>query len=300
MKKLKFYLAAFSITVFAFMVGCNNDTGSDVTTDLLKVTVNEGTSSTYKQGTTVVYNWSVVSGEKMNSLVITPSKGSAETKNLGNNVGSLSGSYTYPISATETQGTVITIKFVATDAKTAFTETKSFIIVANSPLMTVTNSGVIYHILGAKQGAWDLMTNAGVPEGGGASRYLGSNKDMINVENSTVGLFEKKWVAGNTTRFVKVTGFDYANATVDGAKDAYSKGTEIGEGGSTFATLKSPVSCGISDIFIAKLRGAENYAVIKIEEILDDGAVSNDDYIKFSYKKASTAKAGGKTLMVNF
>jgi hypothetical protein len=301
MKNLNFYLSVFVLAFFALMTGCSNDTGNGVTTDPLKLTVTESGTSTYKPGTDVVYSFNAVSSEKMSNLVVTPSKGAPETIPLGNDKGSKSGTYTYKIAATEVVGTDITIKFVATDAVTSFTETKTFKVVGNAVPLAVSNTGYVYHILGAKQGAWDLVANAGVSEGSTATRYVGTNKDMINVENTAVGAFEKKFVAGNTTRFVKATGFDYTNATLEAAKAAYTAGTALGEaGGTTLATLKSPVTCALGEIYVAKLRGADNYAVIKIEEILDDGATSNNDYIKFSYKKATTAKRGGKTIMEYF
>lgn len=297
-------LATLMFTFMNVMTSCTDDDGEDIVADPLNITVEETGTPTYTPGTTVNYSITITSGEKMKTLTveINGAIDEAFTKDLNNQTGTVTipGGYDYMIPTSANPGDQISIVFKAEDKKTTDSDTKIITVVAEETPIAGEHSGVIYHILGPYQGAWDLVNDEGVSEGGSANRYTGSNKDMINIENVDPGDFIHGWVAGNTTRFVKVTGFDYANATVEGAKAAYESGSPIGDHSYSAGDTGTgnPVMVSEGDIIVAKIRGNDEYAVIKIEAINDTGVEDNKDDITFSYKKASMTKVGGKTLMV--
>lgn len=305
MKKINFLLLGF---LFALIIGlttsCSDDEGGDpVTTDPLKITVTEEDGATHYPGSDVVFTVNVTSSEKMQDVVVTPTNngtpGAPQTFDLGNEKGSKTLSFTFSIPADAAMGSTIALEFVATDKQESKAASVSFVVSAPT---TEVAGGVVYHILGASQGAWDLVTNTGVSEGGSANRYLGENKDMINrepVAGKTAFLAEI--VAGNETRFVKNNEFDYANATLEAALAAFAAGEPHGKGqtsmdpgdGSLYNT-HDPVAVATGDIFIAKIRGTEDYAVINITNV--SGTSSADGKIEFTYKKKdpSYAKKAGK------
>ncbi len=141
-------------------------------------------------------------------------------------------------------------------------------------------SGKLYHVKATTgSGAWDLVTNAGK-----FSADSDADKDMTQSSVATSG---STWVAGwqinksNITKFVKVKNFDYAKATVRNAKAAFDAGIAL--------SFVSPVA--LNDIYIAKLREQEEYAVIKITKITPTDATGTTDQSKgsleFTYKKKS-------------
>lgn len=140
-----------------------------------------------------------------------------------------------------------------------------------TPLATVKN-GMFYHVAGSLQGAWDLVADALVAAGG-----ANANKDMNNT-NTAGNPFTGSWKSENNTTYVKSNSFDYDNATVESATAAYASGTSN-------ATVSNPV---VGDIFIAKIRGGNDYTVIKITALdANDNtcACGNRGKISFEYKK---------------
>ena len=91
------------------------------------------------------------------------------------------------------------------------------------------------------------------------------------------------WTSGNSTRFVvaDTSTFSYLNASVENTALAYENGSPT--------TFLNNGNLAVGNVIIAKLRGIEDYAVINIEEVYDDGidggTGNNEDYRKFSYKK---------------
>lgn len=141
-----------------------------------------------------------------------------------------------------------------------------------TPLTEVAGGGMIYNLLGSEKGAWDLVADVAK-----SSTDDAADKDLINtttVGSTTPEIFEEEWTCSNGTMYVKATGFDYNNATVESAATAYAAG-------SASATVSD---VAVDDIYVAKLRGGTDYAVLKITAVTvtDD---NNDDVIKFSYKK---------------
>ncbi len=86
--------------------------------------------------------------------------------------------------------------------------------------------------------------------------------------------WKNEWTSMNGTLFVKANSYNYANATLEAAIAAYNAGTPS-------QTVTNPAA---NDIYIAKLRGGNNYVVIKVTNVVE---TTNDnlDKIEFSYKK---------------
>jgi hypothetical protein len=146
-----------------------------------------------------------------------------------------------------------------------FTVTKQ---TANTPL-SVSKSGMFYHIAGSLQGAYNLVNDVLVGAAGAAT-----DKHMINTD-AAGDPFTGKFESGNGTKFVKANAYDFANATEEAAITAYAAGAEL--------TTVTPAA---NDIYIAK--NGTTYFVIKITSIdpADNTcACGNTGKISFDYKK---------------
>lgn len=158
------------------------------------------------------------------------------------------------------------------DGKSASASITVEVASATTPLATEV-MGAFFHIQGTEHGAYDLMTGASVAASGSDA-----DKDMINTD-AAGDPFTGSWMSGtgNNTSFVKVTGFDYADATVESATAAYTAGT----------SSTSVADPAVGDMYVALLRGGTNYAVIMITKVDPDDATSagNKGKIEFDYKK---------------
>jgi len=132
--------------------------------------------------------------------------------------------------------------------------------------------GKFYHILGTKIGAYDLIKNE--------ERIItdsDNDKDMVN--NDVAGVFTGGWVAKNSTLFVKANGFNYNTGTINDAKNVYSAGLPKNN-------MALPVN---GDIYVAKLRGTETYAIIKIianDLLNDECGCTNKGKLTFNFRKS--------------
>ncbi|PLX05086.1 MAG: hypothetical protein C0594_08265, partial [Marinilabiliales bacterium] len=106
-----------------------------------------------------------------------------------------------------------------------------------------------------------------------------SVQDMVNL-NVGAGLFSAGWESYSNTLFKRENWYDYDNATVETAVDAYTGGTITG--------LPKPYTYDIEvgDYYIANIRETDEYAVVKVVSI---DTTSNDDIdkIEFEYKKVN-------------
>ncbi len=131
------------------------------------------------------------------------------------------------------------------------------------------------NIQGTNSGAFDLvaLTNKSASD-------AAPGKDMIDSDANTA-LWEKSFNAGTSgTLYAKLSlAFDYATATDLTIKEAYEAGNAI--------DTQTDVAAG--DIFVAKLRGLDQYALIKVTFISTDtdgtGSGKNNEYMEFSVKK---------------
>jgi len=132
--------------------------------------------------------------------------------------------------------------------------------------------GKFYHILGTNPGAFDLIKNE--------ERLItqsDNDKDLAN--NDGVGVFSGGWIAKNSTMFVKAVGFNYNTGTTNDAKNVYAAGSPKNN-------VILPVN---GEIYVAKLRGTETYAIIKVianDLLNDECGCSNKGKLTFSFKKS--------------
>jgi len=144
---------------------------------------------------------------------------------------------------------------------------------ATTPLGTEVN-GAFFHVGGSLEGAYDLVNDGVVAASGNEA-----DKDMKNTDMAG-DPFTGSWEAGagNGTTFVLDNSYDYANASVETAAAAYAAGTATNQ-------VNNPSD---GDIYIARLRGGSDFAVIKIANVdPTDNTCSclNLGKITFDYKK---------------
>jgi hypothetical protein len=166
-------------------------------------------------------------------------------------------------------------RFTLTDNNNK-TRTVNITVTVNDPVpLDNEKTGAFFHIAGSLQGAYDLITAQPIA-GTGASADP-SRQDMKNTD-AAGDIFSGSWTAANATLFVKSNSFDYENATEASAAAAYDDGTPG-------PNINNPF---IGDIYIAKLRGTDDYAVIQITDVNPTDntcACGNRGKITFDFKK---------------
>lgn len=176
--------------------------------------------------------------------------------------------FTYKYKVNETEGT-IKLVFSVTDkrGKTSSKEHTLTIkpVVVSTPMEYTTAGGIIANKMGPDDSAWDLALNV-------RRKGIDTDKDMQNPTSSTVWI--KGWDGVRNTTFVKANSFAFETATVEAATEAFKAGT----------ALAQVTNVAVNDIYIAKIKGGNNYAVIIITYADDDIAL-NAEKIEFSYKK---------------
>ncbi len=98
-------------------------------------------------------------------------------------------------------------------------------------------------------------------------------RDSIVAANPFTG--NTRWGSRNGSKFVKAPGFDWANCSPKTIVAAYNAGT-----------ASDLISFVKGDIIIVNIKNSGKYAAVKIKDVVDDGAVNNEDYTFFSYKLA--------------
>ncbi len=275
MKKIKILALALIATAITF-TSCKKDEETKGPT----LTVTESPVSGWL-GDTVTFSYSISSNAKIKKLTWNADLAGVTTPDAFE-ITEFNGNY----SATGTvrailpsdslvDGSTIKFSFTAEDkdgVEFATTKELTFAVEAPEQAMTDTQTGEINNLIGPNPGAWDLVSNAAV-----SANEDNADKDMINtttLSSTPPETFETEWIAGNTTMYVQDNSFDYDGATVEGAMAAYAAGTAT--------STVSGVTTG--NVYIAKLRGGDDYAVIKIINVI---ITDNDnlDKIEFSYKK---------------
>ncbi|MBC7923380.1 MAG: hypothetical protein H7Z75_20065 [Ferruginibacter sp.] len=185
--------------------------------------------------------------------------------------------FTYDVPGTTPTGSVIKIKFIVVDKKSATADLEKE--------YTVTVQGSISYsekklynpaAPNGSFGAYDLVTDKGK-----STSEAEADKDLINTTVAGTGGFPfvKGWKASNGTLFVKAASSTfYDTASQATMATTYAAGSE--------ASTVSGVT--VNDVYVAKLRGGNNYVAIKVTQIVDDNQVGtgkNSDYIQFDYKK---------------
>ncbi|ABG60620.1 hypothetical protein [Cytophaga hutchinsonii] len=316
MKKFYSYVAVLALSSMALLSSCSkNDEETPATpvTPDATVTLNENTNTT---GSTTLY---VTRQQLTAALQVTAvSKTSTDMKRIyvykkttnptegayvtyqgsgfkkdGNN------NYYYDIPSDQKNNTVLNltvelnannVAIVSDEYYFAFTDGTNFggptntsgILLGPAKIFIVygvlkeTTGLKLNNIQGPNSGAFDLvaLTNK-------AASDAETGKDMIDADKTTA-FWEKSFNAGTSgTLYAKLApGFDYTNATDLTIKNAYAAAGNA---------IDTQTGVAAGDIFVAKLRGGNDYALIKVTFISTDtdgtGAGKNNEYMEFSVKK---------------
>lgn len=143
--------------------------------------------------------------------------------------------------------------------------------VDNSKALTTEKMDTIWNVKGPNKGAYNLVSGVAVSEGD-----ANANKDAVDMGVLAGGVvtWPKTLNSLNGTMFVTAaSSFTYATATDSTLIKAYAAGTAA-------ATTKVLAA---GDVILAKLRGGNTYAAIKIIAVTETPS-DNKDYIHFGYR----------------
>ncbi len=284
MKNFKLFTLVMLATALVFS-SCSKDE-EEVAKPTIKFVGNYGSDVDFTPATEmtkeIVFNANLAAEAKIKSFTITEKKyGTSTATNPydADNTKKAKGevSYTYNFSKTlshsDLSGGVTKIEYIfeVTDKEGNNVEkifTVNVVTTTSTPLANEEN-GVIFNLQGLEKGAWDLVNDMAK-----AANDNDADKDMANTTGGNA-VFKKEWEAKNATMFVKVTGMTYDEfSSEEAAKGYYSSKTPV--------TKVENVAA--NDIYVAKLRGEDNYAVIKITNVVETPN-DNNDKIEFTYKK---------------
>ncbi|MCH8329981.1 MAG: hypothetical protein IH946_01145 [Bacteroidetes bacterium] len=240
-----------------------------------KINGASATSGDHKPGDSVMINFVASDAEGLSSYEI-QEQVSGATLPTTVDEGDISGgssnvSYNYVVSATAAIGSIITLTSIVIDEDLDSASTTYSITVISS---MVDYTGQFYHVEGTLKGAYDLDQNVEISAGGEEA-----DKDMRNYDGAG-NPFTGSWQIGNSTTYVKDNAFDYGAATPSTAAAAYNAGGVITD-------VMSPAD---GDIYIANLRGNNDYVVIKItnnDENDNTCSCGNLGILEFKYKKSN-------------
>ncbi len=172
----------------------------------------------------------------------------------------------------ETESTTITLEFTLLDESGGkATNFKIIEIITNTIFLTETAGHEMFSGSSGKQNAYNLV--AGTPQ----YLHLADSSDMHIADTTNSEILLNRWVSPSGAKFVKFNGFDYANATAQSTKAAYTAGIR-----NDFVNMVA-----IGDIYITKIRTRdlkEVYPAIKITGIIDEPGSESDRYV-FNIKK---------------
>lgn len=297
MKHLKFIIMMLVAANIALVSSCkkDDDGGDDPTKPKPTLAVaelsNSGNEFTVSPGTTLQFAWNAIKaggGKDLDVFEI-----STSGANTINPVPSSAKGYDFPYDISNAEDEqyldtitidgptqnlnegITTYTFSVTDKDGQKTSVSIKVTVevpsTQTPLATERTDAKFYHIAGTLQGAYDLangaLKSAGDPD---------AEKDMKNTDLAATA-FTGSWEAGNSTMFVKTTSAYGAIGTVEAAELAYNSGTAT-------SSVTNPVA---NDVYVAKLRGTDNYVVIQILTVdPNDNTCSclNKGVLTFKYK----------------
>lgn len=291
MKKFsKFLFAAIFASVA--LTSCEDDVNPDKPEPTLAVTeLNQGIVGgkiTVVPGTMLSFRWNAVKAgggknlemfsvgqQGVNVLNPLPNTATGKTLPIANLPNTLETQYvdTLNISAGMNMG-VTEYTFTVTDEEgLSAKQTVTVTVAAAATPLNVVKTGSIYHVEGSKPGAYNLVTDVAVIKSG-----ANADKDMNNI--SMAGSpFTGSFKSENGTLFVKASAsFDYANATEEAAMVTFANGTGV----------NTVVGATTGDVYVAKLRGGNDYTVIKVTALdanNNDCGCGNKGKMTFEYKR---------------
>lgn len=274
MNTIKQFLLFFALGAVLLVTSCGTEDEPIITPDPPTISVadaNGFTSSTVDAGASVTLAATAFGNAAIASAKIYVDQ--TEVKNYNPSGIEQFGypPYTYTTTADQ-KGKIMTITYTATDingkqGEASYTLTVS----ADTPMAYESTGSILGNLIGPDQSAWNLVTNV--------REAKSATSDMQNPSLAT-GTLEEQWIKGwnaeTTTQYVKSNAFNYDNATVEAAVASYAEGTPT-------SSVRNVV---VGDIFIAKLRGKDAYAVIKMTRV--DNRITTGSHVEemhFSYKK---------------
>ncbi|MBI4648511.1 MAG: hypothetical protein HY738_18500 [Bacteroidia bacterium] len=133
-------------------------------------------------------------------------------------------------------------------------------------------NGILWNSIGPSANIWNLVLNE--------SDNINADDSITDMVNTTTESenFYQGWQAKNYTKFKLDNSYDFENATIETAIDAYSGGTILNQ------PKPYTYNVGPGSIYISRIRTSDEYAVIKVTAVEN---TSNDDIdkIEFIYKK---------------
>lgn len=274
--------------ISATMISCEEDTSPDAPKPTLTVT-ELGTNVTDNDimvtpGTTLSFKWNALrtgSGSNLMSFALLqngsnvtfplPATNSGEALPIANLPNKYESQYVDTLVIPAGMNTGVTTYTFSLEDEDGNVVDRVINVTVGSDL-AIEKTGTFYHIAGSKEGSYDLVADALVAIGG-----ANASKDLQNTD-AAGSPFTGTFNAANSSAFVKADGFDYTNATSASAAAAFAAG-------SVLTTVTNPA---VGDVYIAKLRGGSDYAVVKItaKDVNDNTcACNNKGKITFTYKK---------------
>jgi hypothetical protein len=223
-------------------------------------------------GEKIVFTIHVLSDYKLTNLVITKKHpGEQESTVLDSAINLMNLNYEWAFRSPNDIEEDLEIFFKVTNEKGYQTVTKRILVFQGKKLEETTGLK-IYSGNSGLPSAFNLVTLQ--PMALSADSALRDIQEY-QADTSFTNL-SHKWVSPSGCRFVKLNGFDYANASGASAKAGYQIGT----------VLTEIANIAIGDVYIIKVvrLPVETYAVVKINNIIDNEGRSNDFY-EFSVKK---------------
>lgn len=278
---MKLRLFAFSAMVALFgFTSCEDD--STEQNDLSPVVILDGTGDNIASDKEVIVgstlNFQVagseneVSGKNLKNITITRVYDNDVETVLDSNIsGSSFGPYAIEATAQDSTG-VEKWSFVITDKDDVEGTRVVEITTAEEVVPFTEEEGQFYHIAGALKGSFDLV--AGVELS--ADTANDAMRDMKNTDEVSEP-FTGSWESTNGTEFKAAPfGYNYDNANGNNTAIAYNA---IIPGS---ASISNPAA---GDVYIARLRGGNTYAAIKIVSVDPNFGSGNKGKISFTFKR---------------
>jgi hypothetical protein len=276
MKKINLLFLMLGLVSLTFLSSCGTDEDENLNPIL---TISPSSAQQLVEGEE--FSVEVVAGEnptskkRLETLTITSDAGANESITI--QASTYTNTFVFTVPPARSAAYTFTFTVTDRDGLTA-TRTLSVTSIVEPPVGTPFGAevvGAFFHIQGTLHGAYDLVNETTVAAAGAESI-----KDMKNTDAAGV-TFTGSWTTGtgNTTAYRKVNTFDYDNGTVEDAITAYNAGTAS-------TNVNNPAT---GDIYIAKIRGGNDYAVIKITNVdANDNTCNcgNRGKISFNYKKS--------------
>lgn len=273
MKKIFLILPAMLLAVLTLFTSCEDTDGT--VDETISAVIGSGDVEEASVGDTIMFEVSIVAEDKLETIEVRKGTTTIDDVTDFDNPESHVYDFIYVVEAADA-GKTLEFAFIITDKKdVSITENYEVSINGLLTLLEYEKSGsILGNKIGPNESAWNLVTN--VRESGSAT------SDMQNPSIGT-GTEAEQWIKGwdaeTSTMFVKANDYDYENAAVETAESTYASGSASGQ----------VRDVAVGDIYIAKIRGGDEYAVIKITKVDDliTGGASHTEEIGFDYKKSS-------------